>query len=50
VGTTWKTYPGLDYKENWGGRGIPQGLRSITLSKEDRVDVLGVDEWEIWPA
>jgi hypothetical protein len=44
LGTTWEIYTDLDYKENWGGGGVPQGLHCLALPKKDRVDVLGVNK------
>ena len=48
--TAWKAYKGLDHTENRARRAILQGLYTSAVPKEDWMDVLGLDKWEIWSA
>jgi hypothetical protein len=50
VGIAWKAHKDLYYSQNWGGRAISQGLRTIPSLKKDWMDVLGLNKWEVWPA
>ena len=40
----------MGYMQNWEGRSILQGLCTTPSPKEDWMDVLGVNKWEVWPA
>jgi hypothetical protein len=50
MGTTWKTHTHMGYTQNWQRGSVSQGLCIIPSPKEDRMDVLGVNKWKVWPA
>ena len=47
MGKPRQVYKGVDYKENRRGRALLLGLRRSSILKEDRIDALGLNKWEI---
>ena len=50
VGKPGSAHKRLGYRENWRGRAFSLELYRSSILKKDRVDILGLDKWEIRPA